>query len=77
MKQEALEKAIKAAGGGRALAELLELSPMAVSQWKRRGVPPKWVPSLVRACGGVVAAHELRPDLPDLFPTPRESRVAA
>ncbi|EIU2544028.1 YdaS family helix-turn-helix protein [Pseudomonas aeruginosa] len=78
MDQSALEKAISAAGGGRALAQAMGLSPMAVSQWKKRGVPAERVPAVVRACKGAVAAHELRPDLPDLFPFPdKHSRKAA
>lgn len=76
MNQAPLEKAIKAAGGGRALAQTLGISPMAISQWKRRGVPVERVPSVVRACNGLVKAHELRPDLPDLFPVPNESQAA-
>jgi DNA-binding transcriptional regulator YdaS (Cro superfamily) len=78
MSQDApLDRAIKAAGGGRKLAAALGVSPMAVSQWKKRGVPAERVPALVRACGNAVQGHELRPDLPDLFPVPASVSVAA
>lgn len=77
MSQEApIARAIKAAGGGRKLAALLKVSPMAVSQWKKRGVPAERVPAVVRACGGAVQGYELRPDLPELFPAPDENAVA-
>lgn len=72
-----LARAIKAVGGGRKLAAMLGVSPMAVSQWKKRGVPVERVPAVVRACGGVVQGHELRPDLPDLFPIPAAANAVA
>lgn len=77
MSKSALEKAIDAAGGGRVLAVFLGVSPMAVSQWKKRGVPVERVPAVVRAAHGVIQAHELRPDLPDLFPVPADTASAA
>lgn len=72
MTKTSLEIAIEASGGGKALADSLGVSPMAVSQWKKRGVPAARVPGVVRAAGGRVLAHELRPDLPELFPAPAE-----
>lgn len=77
MSDSALDRAIRAAGGGRALARKLGVSPMAVSQWKKRGVPVERVPAVVRATDGAVQAHELRPDLPELFPVPADSVAAA
>ncbi|WP_371369973.1 transcriptional regulator [Pseudomonas sp. QL9] len=71
MDSQALEKAIAAVGSGRALAQMLGVSPMTISQWKKRGIPVERVPSVVKACGGAVQAYELRPDLPDLFPVPQ------
>lgn len=72
-----IARAIKAVGGGRKLAALLNVSPMAVSQWKKRGVPVERVPAVVRACDGAVQGYELRPDLPELFPVPAETPAAA
>lgn len=74
---EALDRAIKAAGSVTDLAGLAGVSPQNIFNWRRRGVPPAKVPAIVRACGGAVAAHELRPDLPDLFPLPSHSSEAA
>lgn len=70
MSDSALDRAIRAVGSGRDLAKVLGVSPMAVSQWKKRGIPVERVLAVVRATDGVVQAHELRPDLPDLFPPP-------
>lgn len=70
MSDSALDRAIRAVGCGRDLAKTLGVSPMAVSQWKKRGVPVERVHAVVRASNGAVQAHELRPDLPDLFPPP-------
>lgn len=49
-----------------------------VWKWLRAGrVPAERVPAVSRAVGGQVLPHELRPDLPDLFPAPNETKVAA
>ena len=51
--------AVSAAGGGRAVAELLGVSAQAVSQWRRRAkVPTEYVQPLC-AAGGVVTAKQL------------------
>lgn len=65
------------AGGGKALASELGISPMAISQWKRRGIPVGRVHEVVRISKGQIHAYELRPDLPDLFPVPALSSIAA
>ncbi|MBD1555216.1 transcriptional regulator [Pseudomonas typographi] len=65
-----LERAILAAGSGKALAQLLGVTPMAVSYWKVRGVPARQALPIEKATG--VSRHELRPDL---YPT--ESLSAA
>ncbi|MCP6536409.1 helix-turn-helix domain-containing protein, partial [Klebsiella pneumoniae] len=49
------------AGSGKALAQLLGVTPMAVSHWKVRGVPACQALPIERATG--VPRHELRPDL--------------
>jgi DNA-binding transcriptional regulator YdaS (Cro superfamily) len=61
MKPTPLERAILAVGTGKALAELLGVTPMAVSYWKVRGVPARQAIPIEQATG--VSRHELRPDL--------------
>ncbi|MNJ57919.1 hypothetical protein D3C77_535300 [compost metagenome] len=68
MKSTPLERAIHAAGSGKALAELLGVTPMAVSYWKARGVPAKQALPIEKATG--VSRHELRPDI---YPTENEA----
>ncbi|WP_447789176.1 YdaS family helix-turn-helix protein [Pseudomonas farris] len=49
-----------------------------VWKWLKAGrVPTERVHSVARASGGKVLPHELRPDLPDLFPAPAFHAVAA
>jgi len=61
MKPTPLERAILAVGTGKALAELLGVTPMAVSYWKVRGVPARQAIPIEQVTG--VSRHELRPDL--------------
>jgi DNA-binding transcriptional regulator YdaS (Cro superfamily) len=56
---EALRRAIVAAGGPKRLGEALKISGPAISQWKM--CPPKRVPGVSDITG--VPRHELRPDL--------------
>lgn len=63
-----LERAIQAAGTGKALAGLLGVTPMAVSYWKARGVPARQAIPIEKATG--ISRHELRPDL---YPTENEA----
>lgn len=72
----AIDKAIKLAGSPTELARLVGVTPQVVFNWKKRGVPAERVPAVVRATGGLVPAHELRPDLPELFPTPSVQQAA-
>ena len=55
----ALANAIEKAGGVRPLALPLEISPQAISQWRR--VPATRVLAVEKVSG--VPRHELRPDL--------------
>lgn len=70
MRDPALQKAIDAMGNRSgnlaALAEAIEVSSQALSQWNR--VPPARVLAVERASG--VPRHELRPDL---YPIEREA----
>lgn len=60
-----IKQAIAAIGTGKALAQRLGLSPMAVSGWvKRDKIPAERVLEIERITG--VSRHELRPDL---YPT--------
>lgn len=58
-RKEALDRAIKAAGGLTKLAAPLGITAQAVSQWDE--VPPLRVLAVEQASG--VSRHELRPDL--------------
>jgi DNA-binding transcriptional regulator YdaS (Cro superfamily) len=64
-----IEIAIAEAGGGSKLAELLGITPAAVSLWKQ--IPVKHVLTIERELG--IPRHELRPDVyppepPELAP---------
>lgn len=63
---------IKATFGSQsALAKVLDVDPMTVSQWKaRRRIPAERCQSIVAASAGAIELHELRPDL---FPAPTEA----
>lgn len=56
-----LQRAAEAVGSQQRLAEVLGITPQAVSQWDR--VPAERVIAIERATGGKVTRHELRPDL--------------
>lgn len=68
-KNEALRRAIDAAGGLAKLAEPLGISMQAISQWDE--VPPLRVLAVERVSG--VSRQELRPDL--YPPEPAEART--
>ncbi|HMV53617.1 MAG TPA: YdaS family helix-turn-helix protein [Rhodocyclaceae bacterium] len=74
----AIERAIASVGTQAALAKAVGVTQGLVWQWKvgRLKPSPLRVPAIVRACNGAVQAHELRPDLPDLFPKPAEAPTA-
>ena len=59
----ALEQALNIIGGVNILAKELELHPMAVYQWKKRGVPAKHVSRVSEMTHNAVSCHELRPDI--------------
>lgn len=68
MKSSPLERAIAVAGSAVALAKLADVTPMAVSYWKVRGVPARHVVLIENVTG--VNRHDLRPDLyPEASPT--------
>lgn len=61
MRDKALTKAIKFAGGTARLAAYLGLRSQAISQWNR--CPPSRAIAVEKATGGRVSRHELRPDI--------------
>lgn len=58
-----LQDAVNLFGSQARLAEELEVTPMAVGQWFKRGVPAKRAVQIERATKGKVTKHDLRPDL--------------
>lgn len=69
--EQALSKAIRLAGGPRAVAEAFDIFPEAVYQWKT--APAKRVLLLEELSGGKVRRWELHPDL---YPRPKRKPEA-
>ncbi|MGU3496121.1 transcriptional regulator [Xanthobacteraceae bacterium A53D] len=65
----ALQRAITSVGSSALLAELVGITPQALSQWRR--VPALRVLAVEAATRGLVMRHELRPDL---YPPPSSKR---
>lgn len=68
----AMAKAVYVAGGQSALARQIGVSQGAVWKWVNgvKKVSPVHAVAVSGAVNGVVKPHELRPDLPTLFPHP-------
>jgi DNA-binding transcriptional regulator YdaS (Cro superfamily) len=69
--------AIKAVGGGSALARAVGVTRFAVNQWRTAGVPALRVSDVSRLTG--IPLHELRPDIfphPDAHPRARPQEAA-
>lgn len=70
-KNRSIELAIEVLGGQKKLAEAIGITQPHV--WKllhnKQKLKAEYVPRIVRATNGAVKAHELRPDLPELFPS--------
>jgi len=67
----AIQRASQILGSQAKLAKTLQVSPMAVSQWKGR-IPAERVLQIYRVTSGKVTPHEMRPDLyPDAFYRPQ------
>lgn len=62
-----IENAILRSGSASALGALIGVSKMAVSLWRRNGIPAERVLPIFTATG--VTPHELRPDL---YPNPSD-----
>jgi len=53
------------------LAEKIGIAPQAIYNWRRRGqIPAEQCPAIVRACGGRIDYHEMRPDI---YPNPSQA----
>ncbi|MBC8946924.1 MULTISPECIES: transcriptional regulator [Xenorhabdus] len=64
-----IQRAIKIVGSQEKLALLCDVSQPAVHKWLKGGrVSPQRVLAIVNATDGLIKAHEIRPDLPLLFP---------
>jgi DNA-binding transcriptional regulator YdaS (Cro superfamily) len=64
----ALDRAIKEAGGLTALGKLLGTTPQNIHNWRlRKRVPPKHALAIVKATGGAVTCRELCPDMRGTF----------
>ncbi|EPK7525609.1 MULTISPECIES: transcriptional regulator [Klebsiella pneumoniae complex] len=70
MVNKAIEKAINALGNQQKLAEAVGVKQPSVWRWlhNKKRVSPENVVAIVTATNGLVKAHEIRPDLPQLFP---------
>lgn len=67
-----IKTAIKIVGTQKRLAEACGVTQAAVQKWLcgKAKVAPRNVKSLVEATNGEIQAHQIRPDLPNLFPHP-------
>jgi hypothetical protein len=67
-----------AEGAGKSPSQLARecgVSPQRFFNWRRRGVPVAQVRPLAKALLGALLPHELRPDLPEIFPAPENIAV--
>jgi len=70
---QAIERAVKIAGSQKKLAQMVGVSQPNVWSWlhDKKRVSPERVLPIVKATEGQVKAYQLRPDLPELFPCPK------
>lgn len=62
---DGLSRAIELLGSQAALARAIGVVPMAISNWKTRGVPVQKCGEIEKATAGAVRKHDLRPDIFD------------
>lgn len=65
MVMDGLDAAIKHFGSQASLAKAVGVVPMAISNWKKRGVPPEKAKAIEKVTDGAVKRHQLRPDIFD------------
>ncbi|MDE9544201.1 helix-turn-helix domain-containing protein [Xenorhabdus bovienii] len=72
MKNSVIKKVIDIAGSQAKLAQVLGCAQSLISAWLygKKRVSVSLVPDIVVLSNGAVQAHELRPDLPTVFPPP-------
>ncbi|MDE1495096.1 helix-turn-helix domain-containing protein [Xenorhabdus bovienii] len=72
MKNSVIKKVIDIAGSQAKLAQVLGCAQSLISAWLcgKKRVSVSRVPNIVVFSNGAVQAHELRPDLPTVFPPP-------
>ena len=64
MNTDGLNRAIQFFGSQQALAAWVGLgSSMAISQWKKRGVPAKYCQRIQLGTNNKITVHDLRPDI--------------
>ncbi|MGP0820057.1 transcriptional regulator [Serratia sp. CY81489] len=69
-----IQRALDIVGSQKKLADECGVSQPAVHKWLNGGmVSPENVKAIVAATCGAVQAHEIRPDLPELFPHPEQA----
>lgn len=75
MVNKVIQKAILMVGSQKKLANIVGVSQPNVWCWlhNKKRVSPENVKAIVEATGGEVLAHEIRPDLPQLFPHPGQA----
>lgn len=75
MISEPIDIAIRRAGSQGALAKLCGVSQATVWKWRHgKKVKAEHVLKIVAAADGQIAAYQIRPDLPDLFPRPNDDK---
>ncbi|EMN1956574.1 TPA: transcriptional regulator [Citrobacter koseri] len=70
-----IKTAIDLVGSQKKLGDACGVSQQAVYKWlhNKAKVSPEHVDSIVSATGEAVKAHQIRPDLPKLFPNVEQS----
>lgn len=70
-----IKTAIAIVGTQKELAKACGVSQAAVQKWlhNKAKVAPQNVAPIVKATEGKVQAHQIRPDLPSLFPHPNKA----
>ena len=63
MDMNAFERAVDHFGSQAKLAEALNVEPMAVTHWKRRGLPPQRAVEIENVTDGTVTRYDLLPEL--------------